>query len=500
LKQHPARAELRRRRAVFEKFKRRGLTAEARCRFDDALFWLIAAATTAWMHPFGLWVDAEVEAALSRIARSLPKRHVGLKPEALVVQTSFLIDGGGHAELILMTLEEAEGREKAVVSSEWLDSHSLGPGVLDSLPCPSSLCLRHLSPSRKVVWLYARLCELAPAKVILNTAPNDLIGVTALAMYKETGAEVLYYDQADCSFWVGTTLADRVLAWRDFGVSAAVTLRGIEPDSIRLVRPCASERRSPPVDRSTLGVPEGATLSLTVGNYPKFRPDGHFDYAETLGRLLDEYPNHYHVIVGHGPGERELKARLSNNRVVWLGLRRDVDALLAVSDFVIESFPLMGGLFRHDAMKAARPVVAVSHPAWPEAFDTDAFGDYPFVAASNEEVLAHCRALIDDDALRTATGEALRRRYEALFSREGFSSALNEALLGGGARAEPGRDFLPYDAARFSTLMSPGPVGEDSCLMQVKEALAYAPRPGVLDRVAAWKRRARESVRYRLGY
>jgi hypothetical protein len=191
-------AELRHRSGVFEKFKSRGLKAEARGSFDDALFWHCAAATVAWTHPFGRWLDAEIEQSLSRIARSLPcTPRSRPDPDRLVVQTSFLTDGGGHAEILLMTIEDARLREKFVVSSEWQDSCGLGGRMLGALSCPALLCPRQLTPTRKVLWLYERLNEISPSKVILSTAPNDVLGITALAMYRGGGAEVLYYDQAE---------------------------------------------------------------------------------------------------------------------------------------------------------------------------------------------------------------------------------------------------------------------------------------------------------------
>lgn len=488
---------------AFEKFKRRALREEARCSFDDALFWHCAAATTAWTHPFDHWRDDDVERSLGRIARALAKpRATRPRGDRLVVQTSYLVDGGGHSELILMLVEEASGFEKYVVSSEWHDSHALAPTMLASLRAPALLCPQGLTPSRKVLWVYEQLAEVAPASIILNTAPNDVISVTACAMYREGGgARVLYYDQAETFYWCGAAFVDRLLEWRRYGALVAERLRGTSSDAIRLVPPFSRERNSARVGRAELGVPEGATLSISVGNYPKFMPDGYFDYAATVGRLMDEHPTHYHIVVGHGPRGDELKGRLKSGRVLWLGRRTDVDALLAASDFVIESFPLMGGLFRLDAMKAGRPMVAVSHPAWPAAFDTDAFGeDYPFVAASNEQILEHCRALIADESLRREVGESLRGRYETTFTRGRFSSALNGALRDDGERVELGDEPLEYDAEWFATLINSDPVDEERALRMVRELLIYTPTPTPAERLTGLARRARESVRYRIGF
>jgi glycosyltransferase involved in cell wall biosynthesis len=495
--------ELRRRRAAYEKCKRLALEREALGSLDDALFWHCAAATVAWTHPFDKWHDAEADRSIERIALALPREPAVAQPDRLAVITSNIIDAGGHIELLQLWLEVARGFEQSILSSEWQDSRANGAQTLASLSARHAvhLCPRQLSPTQKVLWLYRRLCETRPGKVLLDVFPNDVLGLAAAVMYRAASeAELILYDQGETYFWCGASLIDRLFEWRAAGAQIARDLRGIDAGRIHVVPPGSRSRHSAAVSRGELGVPEGSTLSLTVGSYVKFRPDGHFDYPATLDRLMAEHPEHYHLIVGYGQHEDELRSRLKNERVLWLGKRADVDALLDACDFVVESFPVMGGMFRFDAIRVGRPVVAISHPAWPLAFDTGALPpDYPFLATSNEQVVEHSRALIADGALRRRVGASLRRRYESLFSIENFSSALNDAIGGVRARAIPPERATPRDAARFALLMNSKPLDFRRQLAAIAELLGYAPPPTVSDRLLGLTARLRESIKYRTG-
>lgn len=496
--------ELRRRRAAYEKCKRLALERESFGTPDDAIFWHCAAATVAWTHPFDKWQDADADRSIERIALALPREPSVAQPDRLAIITSNIVDGGGHVELLRLWLESARGFEQSVISSEWQDSRLLGADTLASLSARHAvhLCPRQITPTQKVSWLYERLSEIRPGKVLLDVFPNDVVGLAAAIMYRAASdAELILYDQGETYFWCGASLVDRVFEWRAAGAHIARSLRGIDAGRIHLVPPASRSRHSAPVSRGELGIPEGSTLSLTVGNYPKFKPDGCFDYAATLDRVMSEHTDHYHLIVGYGHYEDELKSRLKHERVLWLGRRTDVDALLEVSDFVVESFPLMGGMFRFDVIRAGRPVVAVSHPAWRLAFDTGALPpDYPFLAGSNEQVVEHCRTLIADEALRLRVGASLRRRYESMFSLERFSSALNDALGGGGGAAASVSDApTEYDAGRFALLMNSEPLNFRKLIGSVVELLGYSPPPTISDRLFSLTGRLRESIKYRTG-
>jgi glycosyltransferase involved in cell wall biosynthesis len=491
-------AEMRRRAAAYDAAKAKGLAASDP---DAALYWCCVAATIAWLHHFDRWCDPELDAALEQVAAGLGAAPLRVEPEGdkLVHLTSTTLDGGGHVEVLMLWCGLVGA---AVVSTEWDDpARARHKGVIEP-PLPVHACPRGLLPTARALWIFDRLVEARPRRLVLHLNPNDVLALAACLLYRRaSGAELIFYDHADTYFWLGASLADRLIEYRPVGAAVARRKRGVAAEKISFVPPTSRTRHSAEVARASLGVPEGATVSLTVAAYYKTRPDGHWDYARTISRVLAAHPRHHHLLVGHGPpaDEEALREGLPAGRARLLGKRTDVDALLRAADFAVDSFPLMGSLFRLDAMREGRPVIAVSHPAWPLIFDTGAFPEgYPFVASSNEEVERMSAALIRDAGLRAETGARLRAHFEAHFSREAVARALAEALAGrpyAGAPTGP----LEYDPARFTNVLNPARVNALGVEVMVASDLGYAPPLGLAGRVNYYAGYAREALKARLG-
>jgi glycosyltransferase involved in cell wall biosynthesis len=441
--------ELRRRRAVYETCKARAVEHLRRARLDDALFWFSAAGVVGWNYHFGEWCDPEIDRALVEIAQTLheklPVKTGDRKPHGPIAHlTSSIVDGGGHTEVILAwcgLLKRYEDAEQFLVSSEWINSREHGRNNLGSLSESVDgchLCPKDLSPTGKILWLYERLREAGPETVILHVNPNDVMALcAALMLRRSTGARLVFFNHADHVFSLGLRLADRIIEYRREGARYSVGHRGVEPERIRVVPLGSRSRNSAKVSRAELGVPENRTVSMTIAAYYKLVPDEDWNFGQAIYELLSAEPDHYHIVVGHGPQAiiRNIMGRFKaapaevHSRLVWLGRRTDIDALLAASDFLIESFPLAGGTLRTDAMRVGIPIVSITNTRWPLITETGAFPEaYPLIAASNEEVVGFSRLLIADAGLRSLYARQLSERYEEAFSEAVIVSALHDAL------------------------------------------------------------------------
>jgi len=487
--------EIKRRAAAYDKAKQKGLRSH---NTDEALFWLCVAATSAWRYPFDRWCDPEIDDALRRLASHLEAGNERIQPEPgkLVHLTSYLGEGGGQVEAILLWCEQVGGD---VISSEWESSDQVLPKNLSVLKQHFYLCPSELGPEQRVEWLFQKLRVLRPAKTVLHIKPNDVVSLTASLMYRNaSAAKICFYDHIDSIYWLGSTLVDSVIEIRPVGAVIARTLRRIAPAKISLAPLTSRARNSPDVTRYSLGIPSPATVSLTVAAYYKMTPDGHWDYAETINRLLDRNPGHYHIVVGDGTAadERLLFRKLKRDRVCLLGKRTDIDALVRASDFVIESFPLMGGLFRLDTMREGKPIVAVVHPRWPAIFDTGVFPDgYPLVARSNEEVERYSKSMIENAEWRDELGRCLKNHYVQNFSETAVTRAMKEALLG---RPFEIPDWpLVYDANWFSLMLNPSRCDIQGIVNWVAARLCYAP-PNLSNRFRYWKRYLTAALQNRL--
>ena len=91
-----------------------------------------------------------------------------------------------------------------------------------------------------------------------------------------------------------------------------------------------------PIDRRSLGVPDGATLALFVGRLDPQK--GLPDLLLAAGNIFDRRPDWHLALAGDGPDRDRLHAlgaHLPADRLHWLGLRDDVPSLLKTADHLV---------------------------------------------------------------------------------------------------------------------------------------------------------------------
>ncbi|MHB1261145.1 MAG: hypothetical protein ACYC2H_05460 [Thermoplasmatota archaeon] len=386
---------------------------------EQALAWAQLAAGYAWRIHLGLWRDDRLEDVVGRAARAAmgePLTDAGAieaGPVPSRLDVAFVATGlygiGGHTRVV-RAWSAALSKEASVGFAV------TGAGSAAELPAWASPGLR-LVPSDGLgdrVRRLARWLRQTRAKtVILAHNPNDVVAVGALAAL--TPAErprVLLFNHADHVFWLGAGQADHVLHYRLLGATVAAAMRGLTSGA---VIPLAGEPRSrtpaspvPALSR----IPAGATVSLTLTGHTKTRGDPDWVYFRTMGRLLRGRPDLWHVVASTHTRPRRLVLRLRHrlpSRLLFVGTVTQPDSLYERASFVVESFPLNGGMVRLEATLHRKPVLAVSNRRCPLFTDSGSFdADYP-LASTEDEVVRIANALCDDPGLRAALVERLVR-------------------------------------------------------------------------------------------
>ena len=170
--------------------------------------------------------------------------------------------------------------------------------------------------------------------------------------------------------------------------------------------------------RSSLGLPQDAWVVGTVG---RLTPEkGHVVLLEAAALVLRRLPQVRFLIIGAGHMEDELKRhahRLSiQNRVIFAGPRRDVEALLGAMDLYVssslrEALPMA----LLEAMAASLPVVATNVSGNAELIEDGVTGW--LVPPSSAECLADAISLLVADPSRAAAmGAKARSRVAHVFS------------------------------------------------------------------------------------
>ncbi len=214
--------------------------------------------------------------------------------------------------------------------------------------------------------------------------------------------------------------ARRILA-ASRAIAGVLERDGFGPECVRVVYEGVADREPPPGGAEALrdlGIPEGAPV---VGNVAALTD--HKDHAtliEAAARVVARRGDVRFVIAGEGECRPALERRLREtglaDRVLLLGFRDDIDALLpAFALFCLSSHMEGLGTSLLDAMARGLAIVATNAGGIPEAVEHGVSG--LIVPARDPARLAGALIeLLEDPSRRAAMGAAGRSLFERRFS------------------------------------------------------------------------------------
>jgi hypothetical protein len=183
--------------------------------------------------------------------------------------------------------------------------------------------------------------------VVLHTHPDEVLANVAFGV--NGGPPVLLLNHADHAFWVGCAVADLVLDIRMSGQQWTKRVRGVDRSvllPIPLVDSGDPETKNSSLSRDgralrkALGIPDDATIVLTVGSASKYKSVPGLDFVATALEIVRRCDNTYLVAVGprdEGPWRSARQA--THGRVRAVGYQPDSALFCRGSDLYLEGFP-----------------------------------------------------------------------------------------------------------------------------------------------------------------
>ena len=242
-----------------------------------------------------------------------------------------------------------------------------------------------------------------------------------------------------------------VARWADVFVAVSgedrrkmIEVEGVDPAKIRLIpNGIPSPAKGAGADvRTELGIEPGAPV---LGVVCELRAQKALEVLfEAAALLLVEFPTLTVLVAGDGPERARLEEGARRlgvaDTVLFLGIRRDVPAVLAAVDVAVLSSDYEGSpLSVMEYMAAAKPVVSTRVGGVPELVAEDVHG--LLVEPRDPEALAEAVArLLRDPALAKRLGAVGRKRQQREFSLEAMVRRIEdlyeELWLASGRRGE----------------------------------------------------------------
>jgi glycosyltransferase involved in cell wall biosynthesis len=385
-----------------------------------------------------------------------------------------LIDnlGGGGAEALLAEfagpaaeagIDLSVGNLKPELGDEAarrLRAQGIGPHVVP---------VSRLLSVRDFIRLRRHIAQMAPDLVHTHLGTSDCLGTTAARSLGIPAVSTLHaaewhaesprqQAQLRLAALARRRCASRVIAVSEAARRSYLATGWAEPDRVAVIYNGVVGQAAPGAGRAVrreLGISADAPVVTMLSH---IRPEKRHELAlAALPELQERFPDVRLLVVGDGPSRPHVEtvARAHADRVVMLGHRDDVMAILDATDVLlhpsrIEAFP--NALL--EAMAASVPIVTTSVGGIPEIVRDGRCGVLVEPEPEPGRLAEEVGRLLADAALRARMGSAGRERFDRHFTLGRWVSgtrALYEDVLAERGRAATARHRPGTAASRRSS-------------------------------------------------
>lgn len=421
----------------------KGYAYQAACmnRVEQALLFAHLASRLAFFVPFGMWQDDEMEAWLVKFVRkmhipirTMPAVSGSCKRKRVLHLAPKLVAGGGYRLALLANVRALASEYDQIVLNSSSSSEVIDEDFVISLQNSGAEVIQcHFSGYIEHAIEIARAIQSTGADIILNYATFSPSDFMACAWVKaKLNRPIVRFNYGDSYPILGKYTADVWVEMRQVGAEFSKRFRGIaSPIVLPLPVPA---RNTFPLSRAELGLPENATVSLTVSPYWKLVSTDRCNYFDSILEILDANPTHHHLLVCPDIPltlRQQVVRHPAGIRLHILGYRTDIDALMRIADLAIEGFPLIGATVRVEYVAAGLPVLAWTNAKFSGFGDTDEIPpDYPFAASSPNAWREKAQALLESNLVRQNAAQWLQENAVEPLTVQDYTSELNLIISG----------------------------------------------------------------------
>lgn len=404
---------------------------------ERSLNYIVVASTFAWRYHFGVWFDDELESLLKNIASNIISidklkeisKFKRKNANRILFITTFLTDTGGHTEALKLWIKclSNEFDELYVVSTETLNRTIEYDSVSFIRNYANLYFLSYKEKyTNRVINLAKIILDIQPNYIVLFIDPNDVIAVSTLSILKDfLKFKLIFFNHADHVFWLGKNIIDILVEFRSYSVHISRKFREFQRDIV--VIPLTTDiymRKDQASDNMIKSIDKrNATISLSIGASWKLVNEGYWDYFGVIKRILEQNPTHVHILITKA--NNFIKNRLDlfpkeiKERIKLVPGTSDPLPYYKYADFLIETFPVIGGTVRVEALALGLPIIFIENKYSGLLSMTDALPkNYLFVAKSNEDVVKYSNEFIKNRYLRNNLSENLMNFFLNTFSYE----------------------------------------------------------------------------------
>lgn len=205
--------------------------------------------------------------------------------------------------------------------------------------------------------LIEQIQAFAPSKIFLHLSPWEVV---ALMVCHSINGPVKYnINLTDHAYWMGSSFIDYNIEFRGYGRTVSLEKRGLKPEQLLALPYYPIESKSAEF-QGFLSLKEGTVKLFTGGSLYKMM--GKQDiFFRMMDDILDLSTNAVILVAGFNSSstfEQKRAEMKHGDRVITIGIRRDINAVFAHCDIYLGTYPFSGGLMSQYAAMNKKPIIA----------------------------------------------------------------------------------------------------------------------------------------------
>ncbi len=289
------------------------------------------------------------------------------------------------------------------------------------------------------------IAEFSPKHIFLHLTPWDTVALMACHAVK--GTNIYQINLTDHAYWMGAEFIDYNLEFRPYGMTVSVEKRNLNPNQC-IALPYYPITPISSVFEGLPEIPENAVKVFTGGALYKMlgKDDIFFRIME---RILAISPKVYILVAGFNPDkifDEKVAGIKGCDRILQIGIRKDIDSVFGQCDIYLGTYPVMGGLMSQYAAKHGKPIVAYhdKDDAMNAVEEMVNFYQQEFQSYDDVNAMAaYAEKLIKDKNYRLGQGQLLQ---DGMMTAERFNKEFKKVITSHQSAFTWQKDNIDYDS------------------------------------------------------
>lgn len=392
-------------------------------------------ASAHWAYDFNeIYSDPDVENLLKRIAdENLPKRVIEQPIENRhVLIDSFGYDSRGLTQQYLRAMM-ANGIEILYIIDG--DDSTRCKEILRELGeyDKVEICLLtgNISQFDKCRSMIDRITDFSPSRILLHLYPWETVALMTIHSIK--GAQLYNINLTDHAYWMGAGFIDYNLEFRGYGQTVSLERRYLKPSQL-IGMPYYPIQSKYTVFQGFPELPADAVKIFTGGSMYKMLGENDM-FFKIMDTILSVSSRVVILVAGFDKNSlftRKVNAMKYGDRVIEIGVRRDISEVFKNIDIYLGTYPICGGLMSQYAAMNAKPIIAY-HSAGKIGSNVAGIVNHFYAGletcATLDEVWQYAKKLVEDEEYRLEQGTYVQK---AMITNEQFNEHYVKGLQGNG--------------------------------------------------------------------